>query len=166
VVAWLAPVTLALVAAALLGAPRLAARPAAESAGLPGTVPFSQAALDRARASGKPVFLYFTADWCLSCKVNESVAIDREATAKAFAKAGVQVIVGDWTRADPAITSFLTTQGAAGVPLYLWYAPRAATPAKLPRCSPRRPCRTLPHAPNKRVDRPAPCGNRAPPERV
>lgn len=132
VVAWLAPVTLALVAAALLGAPHLAARPAAESAGLPGTVPFSQAALDRARASGKPVFLYFTADWCLSCKVNESVAIDREATAKAFAKAGVQVIVGDWTRADPAITSFLTTQGAAGVPLYLWYAPGAATPTKLP----------------------------------
>jgi len=60
------------------------------------------------------------------------VAIDREATAKAFAKAGVQVIVGDWTRADPAITTFLTAQGAAGVPLYLWYAPGAATPAKLP----------------------------------
>ena len=132
VVAWLAPLSLALAATALLAAPRLSAAPTAASNGLPGTQPFSQAALDRARASGKPVFLYFTADWCLSCKVNESVAIDREATAKAFAKAGVQVIVGDWTRADPAITTFLTAQGAAGVPLYLWYAPGAATPAKLP----------------------------------
>ncbi|WP_179506664.1 MULTISPECIES: protein-disulfide reductase DsbD domain-containing protein [unclassified Sphingomonas] len=132
VTAWVAPLALALVAAALFAAPRLAARPATESDGLPGAQPFSQATLDRVRASGKPVFLYFTADWCLSCKVNESVAIDREATAKAFAKAGVQVIVGDWTRADPAITTFLTTQGAAGVPLYLWYAPGAASPAKLP----------------------------------
>ncbi len=132
VLAWLAPVAIALIAAALLGAPRLAAKPATQGEGLPGTQPFSQAALDRARASGKPVFLYFTADWCLSCKVNESVAIDRDTTAKAFAKAGVQVIVGDWTRADPAITTFLTAQGAAGVPLYLWYAPGAATPTKLP----------------------------------
>jgi thiol:disulfide interchange protein/DsbC/DsbD-like thiol-disulfide interchange protein len=132
VATWLAPLALALVAAALFAVPRLAAHPASTGEGLPGTQAFSQATLDRARASGKPVFLYFTADWCLSCKVNESVAIDRDATAQAFAKAGVQVIVGDWTRADPAITAFLTTQGAAGVPLYLWYAPGAATPTKLP----------------------------------
>jgi thiol:disulfide interchange protein len=42
------------------------------------------------------------------------------------------VLVGDWTRRDPAITSFLTEQGAAGVPLYLWYAPGAAAPQQLP----------------------------------
>ncbi|MEO6041631.1 MAG: protein-disulfide reductase DsbD domain-containing protein [Croceibacterium sp.] len=86
-------------------------------------IPFSNAALAKARASGKPVFLYFTADWCLTCKVNESVAIEREATRDAFAKAGVVAIRGDWTRRDPAITRFLTEHGAAGVPLYLWYAP-------------------------------------------
>jgi len=86
-------------------------------------VPFSDTALAEARASGKPVFLWFTADWCLTCKVNESVAIEREATRAAFEQAGVVAMRGDWTRRDPAITRFLTEHGAAGVPLYLWYAP-------------------------------------------
>lgn len=83
--------------------------------------PFSEAALAKARASGKPVFVWFTADWCLTCKVNESVAIQREGTRDAFRKAGVVALEGDWTRRDPAITRFLTAHGAAGVPLYLWY---------------------------------------------
>ncbi len=86
-------------------------------------VPFSETALAEARAANKPVFLWFTADWCLTCKVNESVAIEREATRAAFDKAGVVAMRGDWTRRDPAITRFLTAHGAAGVPLYLWYAP-------------------------------------------
>ncbi len=94
--------------------------------------PFSEAALTSARASGKPVFLYFTADWCLTCKVNERVAIEREATRNAFAKAGVTVLVGDWTRRDPAITRFLSAQGAAGVPLYLWYPAGGGAPQQLP----------------------------------
>ena len=94
--------------------------------------PFSEAALAKARASGKPVFVYFTADWCLTCKVNEAAAIEREETKAAFAKAGVQVLVGDWTRRDPAITRFLTARGAAGVPLYLWYAPGGGEPEQLP----------------------------------
>ncbi|MEO7551698.1 MAG: protein-disulfide reductase DsbD domain-containing protein [Croceibacterium sp.] len=85
--------------------------------------PFSEAALAQARATGKPVFVWFTADWCLTCKVNENVAIEREGTRDAFAKAGVIPIKGDWTRRDPAITRFLTAHGVAGVPLYLWYAP-------------------------------------------
>ena len=83
--------------------------------------PFTQAALDAARTAHHPVFAYFTADWCLSCKVNENVAIETSATAAAFKKAGVVVLVGDWTRRDPAITRFLTEHDAAGVPLYLWY---------------------------------------------
>ena len=82
---------------------------------------FSDAALADARGSGAPVFLYFTADWCLTCKVNESVAIEREGTRAAFEQAGVVTLRGDWTRRDPAITRFLTDHGAAGVPLYLWY---------------------------------------------
>ena len=69
------------------------------------------------------MFVWFTADWCLTCKVNESVAIEREATREAFEKAGVVAIRGDWTRRDPEITRFLTAHGAAGVPHYLWYAP-------------------------------------------
>jgi DsbC/DsbD-like thiol-disulfide interchange protein/cytochrome c biogenesis protein CcdA len=94
--------------------------------------PFSAEALASARASGKPVFLYFTADWCVTCKVNEASSIERESTAAAFEQEGVVVLVGDWTRRDAAITQFLTEQGAAGVPLYLWYAPGASGPQQLP----------------------------------
>jgi thiol:disulfide interchange protein/DsbC/DsbD-like thiol-disulfide interchange protein len=86
-------------------------------------VDFSDTALAEARASGQPVFLWFTADWCLTCKVNESVAIEREGTRAAFEQAGVVAMRGDWTRRDPEITRFLTAHGAAGVPLYLWYPP-------------------------------------------
>ncbi len=82
---------------------------------------FSRGALAEARASGQPVFLWFTADWCLTCKVNEGVAIEREATKDAFEQAGVIALRGDWTLRDPEITRFLMEQGAAGVPLYLWY---------------------------------------------
>jgi thiol:disulfide interchange protein len=72
---------------------------------------------------GKPVFVYFTADWCLTCKVNEAAAIDRTEVRDAFRQAGVTVLAGDWTNGDPAITRFLESRGRAGVPLYLWYAP-------------------------------------------
>jgi DsbC/DsbD-like thiol-disulfide interchange protein/cytochrome c biogenesis protein CcdA len=99
----------------------LARAPGAEAQGLLPSKPFSEAALAQARASGKPVFVYFTADWCLTCKVNEEVAIERTETRDAFARAGVTVLRGDWTRRDPAITRYLTAQGAAGVPLYVWY---------------------------------------------
>ncbi|MBU2340629.1 MAG: thioredoxin family protein [Alphaproteobacteria bacterium] len=93
--------------------------------------PFSEAALAAARATGQPVFVWFTADWCVTCKVNESAAIEREAVRAAFAEAGVITLVGDWTRRDEAIARFLTDQGAAGVPLYLWY-PAGGEPRQLP----------------------------------
>jgi thiol:disulfide interchange protein len=86
-------------------------------------VPFDEAKLADLRRQGKPVFLYFTADWCLTCKANEAAAIDRAEVRDAFAKAGVTVMIGDWTNADPAIGRFLEAQGRSGVPLYLWYAP-------------------------------------------
>ncbi|MEM9501212.1 MAG: thioredoxin family protein [Pseudomonadota bacterium] len=93
---------------------------------------FSGEALVEARASGQPVFLWFTADWCVTCKVNESVAIERKVTRDAFAEAGVIAMVGDWTVRDEAITQFLTEHGAAGVPLYLWYDPDVGEPEQLP----------------------------------
>lgn len=117
------PAAGALALLAAVGLPH-AYRPAASAEeSLLAARPFSETALAEARAANKPVFLWFTADWCLTCKVNESVAIEREATREAFEKAGVVAMRGDWTRRDPAITRFLTAHGAAGVPLYLWYKP-------------------------------------------
>ncbi len=121
-----------LVAAAALGLPGMVREPQAEAAGVLPSAPFSEAALAKARAEGKPVFAYFTADWCLTCKVNEAAAIEREDTRAAFAKAGVVVLRGDWTRRDPAITRYLTAQGAAGVPLYMWYPAGGGAPRQLP----------------------------------
>ncbi len=93
----------------------------AEAESLHDPVAFSADGLAQARASDAPIFLWFTADWCLTCKVNESVAIEREQVQAAFREAGVIAMRGDWTRRDEEISGFLTEQGAAGVPLYLWY---------------------------------------------
>nr|WP_242445974.1 thioredoxin family protein [Sphingopyxis lindanitolerans] len=93
---------------------------------------FSPAALAKARATGKPVFVYFTADWCLSCKANEAGAINRAAVQEAFDKAGIITLVGDWTNGDPVITRTLAEHGRNSVPLYLWYAPGAAQAEILP----------------------------------
>jgi DsbC/DsbD-like thiol-disulfide interchange protein/cytochrome c biogenesis protein CcdA len=97
-----------------------------------GAEAWSEAAIEKYRAERKPLFVYFTADWCLTCKVNEAAAIEREATRDAFKQAGVKVLVGDWTNGDPAITRFLESRGRAGVPLYLWYEPSQAEPEELP----------------------------------
>ena len=86
-------------------------------------VPYSPAALDAALAEGTPVFAYFTADWCVTCKVNERVAIRTETAAEAFDANGVTVMVGDWTNQNPDITDILLRYERAGVPMYLYFAP-------------------------------------------
>ena len=85
--------------------------------------PFSETRLALLRAEGTPVFLYFTADWCLTCKVNERAALDQAEVAAAFRARGIRVMVGDWTSGDVAIGRFLERHGRSGVPLYLYYAP-------------------------------------------
>jgi thiol:disulfide interchange protein len=102
---------------------RVPASPTARIASPSGAEPWSEARAANYVSQGKPVFVYFTADWCLSCKVNEATSIDRDEVRDAFRKGGVEVLAGDWTNGDPAITRFLESQGRAGVPLYLWYAP-------------------------------------------
>ena len=111
---------LALLAGAAIALPTAAPAQAENNAT---SVAFAVEKLDGLRAAKKPVFLYFTADWCLTCKANEAAAIDRAEVRAAFDKAGVTVMVGDWTSDDPAITRFLESKGRSGVPLYLWYAP-------------------------------------------
>ena len=114
----------------LLGGVAVAALPVARPVrAAAGHVAFDEAKLAALRAGRRPVFLYLTADWCLSCKVNEKAAIERSATQAAFARAGVTTMVGDWTDGDPAIGRFLEAHGRSGVPLYLWYAPGAEAKA-------------------------------------
>lgn len=116
-------------AAVLLVGLAVFARPAA-----PGIVsePFSEARLATLTAEGRPVFVYFTADWCVTCKVNETTAIERREVVDAFAKTNTAVLVGDWTRGDATITKFLAAHGRSGVPLYLYYAPGTPDPKVLP----------------------------------
>jgi DsbC/DsbD-like thiol-disulfide interchange protein/cytochrome c biogenesis protein CcdA len=99
----------------------------ASAQSIAGAEGWSEARVASALQQGHPTFVYFTADWCLTCKVNEAAAIDREETRDAFKKANVEVLAGDWTNGDPAITRFLERRGRAGVPLYLWYAPGKPT---------------------------------------
>jgi thiol:disulfide interchange protein DsbD len=62
-----------------------------------------------------------TAAWCVTCLVNERVAISTTAVRQAFAASDVAYLKGDWTRQDPAITAFLQQNGRDGVPLYVFY---------------------------------------------
>ncbi len=122
---------LAVVLLSLWALPRMAAAPGAGSAA-EGEIAYSQLALDELRAQQQPVFVYFTADWCITCKVNERVALASDAVTGYFEREGVQVMVGDWTSEDPAITQVLQRHGRAGVPLYLFFKPGAAEPVILP----------------------------------
>ena len=93
---------------------------------------FSRARMAEAVAAGKPVFVDFTAAWCITCLVNERVALETPTTRKAFEQAGVVKLKGDWTSRDAEITGVLKELGRAGVPLYLLWAPGADRPKILP----------------------------------
>ena len=93
---------------------------------------FSRARMTEAHAAGKPVFVDFTAAWCITCLVNERVALETPATKKGFEQAGVVKLKGDWTNRDAEITAVLRELNRAGVPLYLFWAPGAESPKILP----------------------------------
>ena len=94
--------------------------------------PWSQAAVNRSLAAGQPVFVDFTASWCLSCQVNERVALGQPEVVQAFQARKVVMMKADWTRHDEAITQALTALGRSGVPAYALYVPGGTQPQLLP----------------------------------
>jgi len=85
--------------------------------------PFTQARLDALLAENRPVFVNFTAAWCITCKVNERVALSSEDVKTAFEQHNVAYLKADWTNRDDAIGSALRALGRDGVPLYALYTP-------------------------------------------
>jgi len=94
--------------------------------------PWSPQLLAAYQAQGRPVFVDFTAAWCLSCQVNERVALNQPQVKQAFQTAKVALLRADWTRHDEAITQALTALGRSGVPAYALYAPGETSPRLLP----------------------------------
>jgi thiol:disulfide interchange protein DsbD len=85
-----------------------------------------------ALAQGHPVFVDFTAAWCVTCQANKQLALERQPVIDAFARSKVVTLRADWTQRDPAITAALARHGRNGVPLYLVYHPGRAKPVVLP----------------------------------
>ncbi len=84
--------------------------------------PFTPQRLAALESAGKPVFVNLTASWCVTCLINERVALDSGAVRQAFAERGIVPLKGDWTSQNPEITQFLQQFGRSGVPLYLLYS--------------------------------------------
>jgi thiol:disulfide interchange protein DsbD len=126
---------LALAIAALVGALKLpspAAAARAAEAGAEGTVPYSAAKLASLRAEGRPVFIDMTADWCITCKVNEKAVLDTDEFKALLAQTNTVYMVGDWTDQDPEISAFLDQFHSPGVPLYVVYPGGGGEGRRLP----------------------------------
>lgn len=91
---------------------------------------YSPERLSALRASGQPVFINLTADWCITCLVNERVALGSDKVAQLMDDQGIAYLKGDWTNNDPQITALLNKYQRSGVPLYLVY-PRGSGPAQI-----------------------------------
>ena len=92
---------------------------------------FSPDRLAALRAEGRPVFVNMTAAWCITCLVNERVALEQASVIDAFAAVDLVYLKGDWTQRDADITEYLAGFGRNGVPIYVLYPPGAA-PVVLP----------------------------------
>jgi thiol:disulfide interchange protein len=125
-----------LLAVAVLGAvwpnyPQAAAAGDAQGSAIPYEA-YSPEKVAAAQAAGKPVFVNFTAAWCVTCQVNEKVAFSTRTAADAFARTGAVYLKADWTRRDAVIADELARHGRAGVPLYLVYGAKGGEPQVLP----------------------------------
>jgi thiol:disulfide interchange protein DsbD len=75
------------------------------------------------REQGRPVFVDYTAAWCVTCQFNKNSALSDTAFLQAVRERGVQLLRADWTRRDPAITAALNALGRSGVPVYVLHRP-------------------------------------------
>lgn len=110
----------------------LSAAPPPQLAVAEGEEIYSDARLAALRTEGRLVFVNMTAAWCVTCLVNERIALDPESVRRAFAERKVAYLKGDWTRQDAAITAFLRAHGRDGVPLYAVFIPGRNEPELLP----------------------------------
>jgi thiol:disulfide interchange protein len=88
--------------------------------------PWSEAAVAQSLAQGRPVFVDFTAAWCVTCQINKKSTLSNSEVLADFAAHQVTLMRADWTRRDPAITAALTALGRSGVPVYVLHAPGKA----------------------------------------
>lgn len=110
----------------------VSAAPVAEAAAGKNFEPWTPEREAELRQAGKPVFVNFTAAWCVTCLVNERTAMATPGVKELFAEKGVTYLKGDWTNRDPAITKALEKFGRSGVPLYLLFDGKSDEPVVLP----------------------------------
>jgi thiol:disulfide interchange protein len=128
----LALATLALALLPLWGVQRLPATPGTATQAADDAVPYSAERLAALRRDNRLVFVNMTADWCVTCKVNERRVLGGDAFRNALAAADGVYMKGDWTNVDPDITAFIESHGAVGVPLYVVYPRNGGEPRVLP----------------------------------
>jgi suppressor for copper-sensitivity B len=125
-------------AATTLASPMLLAETAAPTVGPSAAVratvwaPFDRAAIARAVSQGETIFVDVTADWCLTCKANKALVLDRDPVAAALSTPGVTPMQADWTRPDDAIARYLESFGRYGIPFNAVYGPDAPGGVVLP----------------------------------
>lgn len=95
-------------------------------------LPYDSEKIEEYRAQGVPVFIKFSAKWCLTCLLNEKTAFASGAVAQDFRKKGVAAFSADWTTRNDDITAALESFGRGGIPLYVYYAPHTSEPVILP----------------------------------
>ncbi|HRK60941.1 MAG TPA: protein-disulfide reductase DsbD family protein [Candidatus Omnitrophota bacterium] len=94
--------------------------------------PYSEARLTELLAAGRPIFVDFTAAWCLTCQVNERLVLDRKETAELFKEGNIAALKADWTNRDEEVTRALASHGRNSIPFYLFYSGKGAAPVVLP----------------------------------